>query len=51
MLKNADPDWKGGTMDAHYLLVLAGENFCKHLSAQVFEQIRTSGKSPIIHTV
>ena len=43
MLKNADPDWKGGTADAHYLLVLAGEHFCKHLSAQTFESLRTSG--------
>ena len=44
MLKNADPDWKGGTADAHYLLVLAGERFCKQLSAQTFEHIRTTGK-------
>ena len=43
MLKNADPDWKGGTADAHYLLVLAGERFCKQLSAQTFEHIRTTG--------
>jgi len=47
MLKNADPDWKGGTADAHYLLVLAGERFCKQLSAQTFEQIRTTGKKTI----
>ena len=48
MLKNADPDWKGGTADAHYLLVLAGERFCKQLSAQTFEHIRTTGTLKII---
>merc|ERR1712003_321220 len=47
MLKNADPDWKGGTADAHYLLVLAGERFCKQLSAQTFEHIRTTGRKTI----
>ena len=43
MLKNADPEWKGGTADAILMLVIAAENFCRNLGEKSFDHVQSSG--------
>ena len=43
MLKNANPEWKGGAADAQLLLVLAGQQFCRHVSSQVYQHVQGTG--------
>ena len=44
MIKNGDPEWKGGSQDAQLMIVYAAERFCSQLADRVWEQkVRQTG--------
>ena len=51
MLKNADPEWKGGTADAILMLVIAAENFCRDLGEKSFDHVQSSGMYYVVSEV
>ena len=45
MIKNADPEWKGGSAEAQLMLVYAAEHFVEQLVSRVWEQkVRQTGQ-------
>ena len=45
MIKNADPEWKGGSGEAQLMLVYAAERFAAQLVDRVWEtKVRQTGQ-------
>ena len=44
LIKNGDPEWKGGSQDSQLMIVYAAERFCSQLAGRVWEQkVRQTG--------
>jgi len=44
MLKNADPEFKGGSADSFLMIIVAAEHFCRQLGNKSSEIMQSSGK-------